>query len=183
MVFWIFDFLNIPLPLLCWQKISCKLVFRFRPLNVPAMSFGYKLCKVFPPRGNLFSLHQQRGWMESINREEASKRKPFIMVHIALMLTKRNQMFCFCFKSLLWNDLQPIDWSNIKHRDNHDPNLLQQSLRKLRQCSRPVIFPDNQLSRVSRSFVSALIAHCTNTNRIKIYSRFVQTRAYPKMID
>ena len=118
MMFWIFDFLNIPLPLLCWQKISCKLVFRFRPLNVPAMSFGYKLCKVFPPRGNLFSLHQQRGWMESINREEASKRKPFIMVHIALMLTKRNQMFCFCFKSLLWNDLQPIDWSNINPRQS-----------------------------------------------------------------
>ena len=116
MVFWIFDFLNIPPPLLCWQKISCKLVFRFRPLNVPAMSFGYKLCKVFPPRGNLFSLHQQRGWMESINREEASKRKPFIMVHIALMLTKRNQMFCFCFKSLLSNDLQPIDWSYINPR-------------------------------------------------------------------
>ena len=134
-MFWIFDFLNIPLPLLCWQKISCKLVFRFRPLNVPAMSFGYKLCKVFPPRGNLFSLHQQRGWMESINREEASKRKPFIMVHIALKLTKRNQMFCFCFKSLLSNDLQPII-DQTSTRDNHDPNLLQQSLRKLRQCSR-----------------------------------------------
>ena len=96
------------------------------------------------------------------------------------MLSPRFLIFlvpCFAFVSNLYFRMtySPlIDQTST--RDNHDPNLVQQSLRKLRQCSRPVIFPDNQLSRVSRSFVSALIAHCTNTNRIKIYSRFVQTK-------